>query len=55
MANQPDIAVVEKEQQRAAVIDVEIPADFNMRKKEHEKGEEYQGLKAQLGQMKAWL
>lgn len=37
LVNQPDIAVVNKEQKRAIVIDVTIPADSNIRKKEHEK------------------
>ena len=51
LANQPDIVVVDKEQKKAVVIDVAIPADANIRKKEHEKVEKYQGLKEQLEQM----
>ncbi|KAF7648097.1 hypothetical protein LDENG_00161950, partial [Lucifuga dentata] len=37
VANQPDMVVVNKEQKRAVVIDVAIPSDGNIRKKEHEK------------------
>ena len=43
MANQPDIVVVDKERKRAVVIDVAIPADANIRKKEHKKVEKYRG------------
>ncbi|KAF7649100.1 hypothetical protein LDENG_00146690 [Lucifuga dentata] len=35
--NQPDMMVVDKEQKRAVVINVAVPADSNIRKKEHEK------------------
>ncbi|GAA6104550.1 uncharacterized protein LOC106513546 [Tachysurus ichikawai] len=48
LANQPDIVVVDKEQKTAVVIDMAIPADSNIMKKEHEKIEKYQGLKEQL-------
>ncbi|KAI3377775.1 hypothetical protein L3Q82_008918 [Scortum barcoo] len=51
MANQPDIVVVDKEQKRAVVIDVAIPSDNRIRKKEHEKLEKYQGLREQLERM----
>ena len=51
LANQPDIVVVDKERKRAVVIDVAIPADANIRKKEHEKVEKYQGLREQLERM----
>ena len=51
LANKADIVVVDKEQKRTVVIDVGIPADANIRKKEHEKIEKYQGLKEQLEQM----
>ncbi|KAK7930440.1 hypothetical protein WMY93_006835 [Mugilogobius chulae] len=52
MANQPDIVVVDKEQRRAVVVDVAIPSDGNIRRKEHEKLEKYQGLREELE--KAW-
>ncbi|KAK7886230.1 hypothetical protein WMY93_025851 [Mugilogobius chulae] len=52
MANQPDIVVVDKEQRRAVVVDVVIPSDGNIRRKEHEKLEKYQGLREELE--KAW-
>ncbi|KAK7929498.1 hypothetical protein WMY93_005893 [Mugilogobius chulae] len=48
MANQPDIVVVDKEQRRAVVVDVAIPSDGNIRRKEHEKLERYQGLREEL-------
>ncbi|XP_078022977.1 uncharacterized protein LOC144462717 [Epinephelus lanceolatus] len=51
LANQPDIVVVEKHQKKAVVVDVAIPADSNIRKKEHKKVEKYQELKEQLEQM----
>ncbi|KAK7886240.1 hypothetical protein WMY93_025861 [Mugilogobius chulae] len=52
MANQPDIVVVDKEQRRPVVVDVAIPSDGNIRRKEHEKLEKYQGLREELE--KAW-
>ncbi|KAF7643739.1 hypothetical protein LDENG_00234400 [Lucifuga dentata] len=42
------MVVVDKEQKRAIVTDVAVPADSNIRKKEHEKIEKYQGLKEEL-------
>lgn len=37
LANQQDIVVVDKEQKTVVVMDVAIPADGNIRKKEQEK------------------
>ncbi len=51
MANQPDIVLIDKQQKKAVVIDVAIPSDSNIRKKEHEKLEKYQGLKEELEKM----
>ncbi|KAF7663723.1 hypothetical protein LDENG_00203700, partial [Lucifuga dentata] len=48
LANQPDMVVVDKEQKRAVVIDMAVPADSNIRKKEHQKIQKYQGLKEEL-------
>ncbi|KAF7661452.1 hypothetical protein LDENG_00261530 [Lucifuga dentata] len=48
--NLPDM-VVNKEQKRAVVIDVAILSDGNIREKEHEKREKYQGLKEELDRM----
>ena len=42
--------MLDKEQKRAVVVDV-IPADANIRKKEHQEVVKYQGLKEQLEQM----
>ncbi|XP_055359974.1 uncharacterized protein LOC129603341 [Betta splendens] len=52
IVNQPDIVVVDKEQRKAVVVDVAIPSNGNIRKKEHEKLEKYQGLREELE--KAW-
>ncbi|KAF7652030.1 hypothetical protein LDENG_00102420 [Lucifuga dentata] len=49
LANQPDV-VVDKEQKKAVVIDVAVPADSNIRKKEHQKIHKYQGLKEEQEQ-----
>ena len=46
------MAVVDKEQRKAVVVDIAVPSDFNIRKKEHEKLEKYQGLREELE--KAW-
>ncbi|XP_065326275.1 butyrophilin subfamily 2 member A2-like [Pelmatolapia mariae] len=48
VANQPDIVVVEKQKKTAVVIDGVVPNDTNIRKKEHEKLEKYQGLREEL-------
>uniref|UniRef100_A0A3P9CTW7 C2H2-type domain-containing protein n=1 Tax=Maylandia zebra TaxID=106582 RepID=A0A3P9CTW7_9CICH len=51
VANQPDIVVVDKQKKTAVVIDVAVPNDSNIRKKEHEKLEKYQGLREELERM----
>ncbi|KAF1377421.1 hypothetical protein PFLUV_G00200640 [Perca fluviatilis] len=51
MANQPDILVVDKQLKKVVVIDVAIPSDSNIKKKEHEKLEKYQGLREELEEM----
>ena len=45
------IVMVDKEQKRAGVIDVAIPANSYTGKKEHEKMEKYQKMKEQLEQI----
>uniref|UniRef100_A0A3P9HPM2 Gypsy retrotransposon integrase-like protein 1 n=1 Tax=Oryzias latipes TaxID=8090 RepID=A0A3P9HPM2_ORYLA len=52
MANQPDIVAVDKEQRKDVVVDVAVPSEGNIRKKEHENLEKYQGLREELE--KAW-
>ncbi|KAF7643158.1 hypothetical protein LDENG_00244290 [Lucifuga dentata] len=42
------MVVVDKEQKRTILIDVAVPADSNIRKKEHQKIQKYQGLKEEL-------
>ncbi|TWW69251.1 hypothetical protein D4764_18G0000570 [Takifugu flavidus] len=51
VANEPDIVVVDKHEETVVVIDVAIPNDSNIRKKEHEKLEKYQGLKEEMERM----
>lgn len=53
LVNEPDTVVFEKEQKRAVVIDVSIPSDSNISKKQHEITEKYQQLKEQLEQI--WM
>lgn len=48
MANQPDILVLDKQKKIAIVIDVAIPSDGNIRKKESKK---YQGLREEFNKM----
>ncbi|TWW80141.1 hypothetical protein D4764_10G0011710 [Takifugu flavidus] len=51
VANQPDVVVIDKHQKTVVLIDVAIPSDSNIRKKEHEKLEKYQGLKEEIERM----
>ncbi|TWW76591.1 hypothetical protein D4764_13G0012530 [Takifugu flavidus] len=51
VANQPDTLVVGKHRKTVGVIDVAIPSDSNIRKKEHAKLEKYQGLKEEMERM----
>ena len=46
--NQSDIVVVNKQEKKEVVVDVAIPSDSNIRKQEHEKLDNYQGLKDEL-------
>ena len=48
MANQLDILVVNKWDKKVVVVDLAIPSDGNIRKKELEKPKKYQGLKEEL-------
>ena len=43
-----DIVVVDKLEKMAVVIDATIVSDSNIKKKEHEKLEKYQGLTAEV-------
>ncbi len=51
IASQPDIVFIDKQQKMAVVIDVAIPSDSNITKKEQEKHEKYRGLKEKLEKM----
>ena len=51
IANRPDIVIVDKEKKTATVIDVAVPSDCNIRKKEHEKIDKYQGLREEMEKM----
>ena len=50
-ANQQDIVMVNKSDLQAVGVDVAIPSDGNIRKKEHKKLEKHQGLKEELERM----
>lgn len=43
--------VLDKQQKRAAIVDMAVPADSNIRIKEHEEIDNYQDLKYQLKEM----
>lgn len=47
----PDIVVLEKEKKKCIIIDVAIPGDNRIRKKEKEKIEKYQELKNEITKM----
>ncbi|TWW73493.1 hypothetical protein D4764_15G0008870 [Takifugu flavidus] len=49
VANQPDVVVVDKHQKTLVVI--AIPSNSNIKKKQHEKLEKYQGLKEEMERM----
>ena len=51
MVNQPDIVFSDKQQRKVVLIDVAIPCNSNIRKKEHDKLKKYQGLKEELEMM----
>ena len=42
LANQPDIVAVDKQRKEAVVMDVAVPSDSSIKKKEYEKLEKYQ-------------
>ena len=48
VANQSDIVVVNKPNMKAVVVEVTIPSDSSIMKKEHEKLAKYQRLKEKL-------
>ena len=43
--------LIDKQQRKVVLIEVTIPSDSNIRKKEHEELEKYPGLKAEQGKM----
>lgn len=43
--------VVDNQRKKAEVADIAIPTDSNIRKKEHEKLEKYQGLRGELDEI----
>ena len=45
---QPDIVAVDKQEEKAIVVDVSIPSQSDIRKKEREELKKYQGLKEEL-------
>ena len=51
LANQPDIVVIDKQKKEAVVTGIAVPSDSNIKKKEYEKLEKYQGLKEEPERM----
>ena len=51
IANRPDIVIIDKEKKTAIIIDVAVPSDCNIMKKEHEKIDKYQGLREEMEKM----
>ena len=51
IANRPDIVIIDKEKKTAMIIDVAVPSDCNIKKKEHEKIDKYQGLREEMEKM----
>ena len=45
---QPDIIVIDKKEQKGIIIDIAVPADVRVEKKEKEKVEKYQDLKKEI-------
>jgi hypothetical protein len=48
LANQPDIIVVDKEENQATIIDIAVPNDYNISSKERDKVEKYQPLREEI-------
>ena len=47
-ARQPDLIVIDKKEQKEMIIDIAVPADIRMEKKEKEKLEKQQNLKKEI-------
>ena len=43
LSNQPDMVIIDNQKKEAVVIDIAVPSDSNIKKKEYEKMEKYQG------------
>ena len=50
-ARRPDIVVVEKENNKAIIVDIASPWDHRVYEKEGEKIEKYQDLKREIGRL----
>ena len=50
-ARRPDIVVVEKENNKAIIVDIASPRDHRVYEKEGEKTEKYQDLKREIGRL----
>lgn len=48
-AKQPDIVTLDKQQRKAVVVDIIIPTDGSIRKKEHQKAGEVPAVRGALG------
>ena len=47
-ARRPDLIVIDKKEQKGIIIDIAVPADVRVEKKEKEKVEKYQDLKKEI-------
>ena len=50
-ARRPDIILIDKKQQKGIIIDIAVPADLRVGKKERKKEEKHQGLKREIGRL----
>ena len=50
-ARRPGIILIDKKERKGIKIDIAVPADIRVRKKEREKVEKYQDLKKEIGRL----
>ena len=50
-AKRPDIILIEKKEQKGIIINIAVPANVRVGKKEREKMEKYQDLKKKIGRL----
>ena len=50
-ARRPDIVLIDKKEREGIIIDIAVPADVRVGKKEREEVEKYQDLKREIGRL----